>query len=95
MKEIFADISNGNGAVVISAAGGMEYALESNRWNNGVFTYSVLQALRENKADANKDGSTSISELKNYVSANVQLLTGGRQKPTSRRENSDTDWLLW
>jgi WD40 repeat protein len=95
MKEIFADISNGNGAVVISAAGGMEYALESNQWNNGVFTYSVLQALKENKADADKNGSTSISELKNYVSEHVQKLTGGRQKPTSRRENLDTDWTLW
>ncbi len=95
MKEVFADISNSNGAVVISAAGGLEYALESNRWNNGVFTYAVLQALQSGKADINKDHKTTISELKNYVSENVQQLTGGRQKPTSRRENFDSDWILW
>ncbi|MCX6189777.1 MAG: hypothetical protein NTW54_09305 [Bacteroidetes bacterium] len=95
MKEVFADISHGNGAVVISAAGGLEYALESNRWNNGVFTYAVLQALQGRKADLNKDHKTTISELKNYVSEQVQRLTGGRQTPTSRRENFDSDWILW
>jgi WD40 repeat protein len=38
MQNMFADFSNDNGIVVISAAGGLEYAFESPRWNNGVFT---------------------------------------------------------
>lgn len=95
MQQIFANLSKGNGSVVISAAGGQEYALESDQWANGVFTYCVLQALVNNKADANNDQKTSISELKKYVSAEVQKLTGGRQKPTNRRENLLFDWQVW
>jgi WD40 repeat protein len=95
MQELFSDMSKGNGAVVISAAGGKEYALESARWNNGVFTYSVLNGLKNNAADANKDGQVSVNELKNYVSTEVQKLTSGSQKPTSRRENLENDWVIW
>jgi WD40 repeat protein len=95
MQDIFANLSKGNGSVVISAAGGQEYALESAQWNNGVFTYCVLQALLYNKADANNNKETTIGELKKYVSAEVVKLTGGRQKPTSRRENLLFDWRVW
>ena len=95
MQEIFSDISSGNGSVVISAAGGMEYALESDKWNNGVFTYSILKALLENSADTNADGKTIISELKKFVGDNVTSLTNGKQRPTSRRENLELDWSVW
>jgi len=95
MQELFSNMSKGNGAVVISAAGGKEYALESDRWNNGVFTYSVLNGLKNNTADANNDGNVSVNELKNYVSSEVQKLTSGSQKPTSRRENLENDWVVW
>jgi len=95
MKEIFSDISSGNGSVVISAAGGMEYALESDKWNNGVFTYSILKAMLEGVADINADGRTQISELKKFVGENVSKLTNGKQRPTSRRENLEMDWTVW
>lgn len=95
MQDIFANLSKGNGSIVISAAGGQEYALESDQWSNGVFTYCVLQAILNNKADANNNKETTISELKKYVSAEVVKLTAGRQKPTSRRENLLFDWKVW
>jgi ribosomal protein L24 len=92
MQQVFANLSKGNGSIVISAAGGQEYALESDKWANGVFTYCVLQALLYDKADLNNDKKTTIGELKKYVSAEVQKLTAGRQKPTNRRENLLFDW---
>ncbi len=95
MQDIFTNLSKGNGSIVISAAGGQEYALESDQWSNGVFTYCVLQALLYNKADANNNKETTISELKKYVSAEVVRLTAGKQKPTSRRENLLFDWKVW
>ncbi len=95
MQDLFSDISNGNGAIVISAAGGKEYALESAQWNNGVFTYCVLNALQNGAADIDKNQKTTIEELKNYVSAQVQILTGGRQRPTSRKENTENNWEVW
>ena len=94
MRELFADVSKGTGAVVISAAGGKEYALESKQWNNGVFTYCVRKALEENAADKNGDKEISISELKEYVSREVETLTQGKQKPTSRKENLEFDWKV-
>lgn len=98
MQNLFADISSGNGAVIISAAGGMEYAFESDKWNNGVFTYCIRKGIEEDLADkegGNNDRMVSVSELKNYVSRKVSELTGGLQKPVSRKENIEFDWIVW
>ncbi len=97
MQNLFADLSNSNGAVVISAAGGMEYALESAQWNNGVFTYCVRKGIEEKMADTeggNNDTKVTVQELQQYVSKKVSELTRGKQQPTSRRENVDFEWAL-
>ena len=97
MQQMFTDLSGNNGAVIISAAGGMEYALESALWNNGVFTYCVRKGIEEKMADTdggNFDGRVSVQELQQYVSRKVSELTNGKQKPTSRRENVDYEWWL-
>jgi WD40 repeat protein len=94
MQELFANLQNGNGATVISAAGGKEYAFENDTWKNGVFTYSVLNALKSIDTDSDEDGKVNIKELKQAVFATVRSLTGGRQKPTSRTEVNE-DWVIW
>ncbi|HNL83047.1 MAG TPA: caspase family protein, partial [Chitinophagaceae bacterium] len=96
MQNLFSDFTNNNGSVVISAAGGLEFAFESATWNNGVFTYCIRKALENFEADEEGDfnSKTSISELMKYVSENVTRLTNGQQKPTSRREVLDFDWEL-
>src|SRR5690606_10627613 len=93
MQEIFANLNNGNGTTVLSAAGGTEYALESDTWRNGVFTYSVLKALKDPATDENMNKRISVKALKSAVFESVRTLTGGRQKPTSRVEVLD-DWEL-
>jgi uncharacterized caspase-like protein len=98
MQNMFADFSNDDGIVVISAAGGLEYAFESPRWRNGVFTYSILKGL-EGEADISyeagiNDGKISVQELSQYVSKKVSELTKGKQQPTSRRENLEFDWII-
>lgn len=95
MKEIFADLRKGTGSTVISSAGGLEYALEGDVWNNGVFTYSVLTGLKNKKADLDNDGQVLLSELKQYLQIEVPKLTDGRQKPTSRIENISNDFRIW
>ena len=98
MQNLFAEISSGNGSVIISAAGGMEYAFESAAWNNGVFTYCIRKGLQEDKADkdgGNGDGKVDVGELKNYVSRKVNELTGGKQRPVSRRDNLEFNWVIW
>jgi WD40 repeat protein len=95
MQELFADLRRGTGAMVISSAGGAEFAFESSEWKNGVFTYSVLEGIRTGKADANRDGEIRVSELRDYVFARVKELTQGKQNPTSRQENLEFDFRVW
>ncbi|MBC7534856.1 MAG: caspase family protein, partial [Ferruginibacter sp.] len=94
MQDLFASLNNGNGTTVLSAAGGREYALESDQWKNGVFTYSLLKALKNSATDENANKKISVKELKKAVFTSVKSLTGGRQKPTSRVELLD-DWDIW
>lgn len=92
MKAHFEDIATGNGSVIISAAGGEEYALEMPDLENGVFTYALLTFLN---SEAHTDPeNSSISALKAYLLKTVPELTHGRQKPTMRRENALNDWRL-
>ena len=95
MEEMFTNISKGSGAVVISAAAGNSYALESATWNNGVFTYSILEGLQNRKADLDQNGTITVTELKDYVTESVFVLTDGQQKPTSRKENLEFDFIIW
>ena len=62
MKSLFTDLRKSTGSTVLSSAGGGEFALESEEWNNGVFTYSLLDGLKNLKADLNKDGKVMLSE---------------------------------
>jgi uncharacterized caspase-like protein len=95
MQELFSGLDKGTGTTVISAAAGKGYALESPLWNNGVFTFSIINGLKNRAADKNRDGTITISELKDYSIKEVQLLTDGQQKPTARRESINYDWKIW
>jgi ankyrin repeat protein/WD40 repeat protein len=95
MKEMFTDLSKNSGATVISSAGGTEYAIEGEEWNNGVFTYALINGLRHHKADLNNNGKVHLSELQKYIGEEVATITHGKQRPTSRTVNASTDVLLW
>jgi hypothetical protein len=94
MKEHFLDMNSGTGVHVISAAAGDSYALESDQWNNGVFSYSVIQALLGTDKNIMKDGLT-IYELQQFVAKNVESLTKGRQKPMTRSGSPQYDFVIW
>jgi hypothetical protein len=95
MQELFAGLDKGTGTTVISAAAGKGYALESPQWNNGIFTFTILNGMKNKAADKNRDGQITVSELKDYSIKQVELLTGGKQKPTARRESINYDWKIW
>jgi WD40 repeat protein len=89
MQELFVNVGKSTGAMIISAAAGTEFALEGvNNLPNGVFTYSILEAM-------NTYPSMKISELKKTVGERVVQLTNGLQKPTSRNETIAVDWQIW
>jgi WD40 repeat protein len=94
MNELFVNVRNNTGSVIISAAGGQESALEAIEVNgkkieNGAFTYSVLEYL---KANEGKTDALTVNKLKQYVENRVEEITNGKQKPTSRQETMEVDW---
>ncbi len=68
MQELFVNVGRGTGAAVISAAGGMQFALKPGDLKNGVFTFNILDAFRRNP-------TLTINELKEIVVERVLDLT--------------------
>lgn len=95
METMYYGLGDGTGAYVISAAAGNGYAFESEQWNNGVFTYSLINGLRNAQADADSNGAVSVRELKEYLVNSVVKLTDNQQRPTCRKENPDLDFDVW
>ena len=94
-QDWFADLRRGTGAVVISSASGNEFALEGEQWRNGVFTYALLNGLKNRAADSNKNSVVTVGELQAYVIEQVRALTDGGQNPTVRRENLEYDFAVF
>jgi hypothetical protein len=88
MQSLFVNVGKGTGATIISAAGGMQYAQERGDLKNGVFTYSIIEAF-------NNNNTLTVSQLKKLVGERVTQLTNGLQKPTSRNETNNYDWVVW
>lgn len=88
MRELFVNVNKGTGATIIAASAGTQFAYEKGDLKNGVFTYSILNLMKEKE-------SISVSELKTMVSDQVEKLTNGLQKPTARNENIENDWQVW
>ncbi|MCC2548230.1 caspase family protein [Hymenobacter sp. BT175] len=88
MRQLFVNVGRSTGITTISAAGGMQFALEQGHLRNGVFSYSVLEYMRANP-------TASVSGLKRYVIQRVSNLTAGMQVPTTRNEPLAVDWEVW
>jgi WD40 repeat protein len=90
-QNLFSDLRKGSGATVISSAGGAEYAMESDEWNNGLFTYVFINGINQSNADK----KVYLSEIRAYVNENVQFLSKGKQIPTAREENISRDYIIF
>ncbi|MBK8705257.1 MAG: caspase family protein [Saprospiraceae bacterium] len=95
MRRWFVDLRAATGATVLTSSTGLEFSREGEQWKNGVFTWCLLNGLRDGKADKNKDGQVMISELRDYLAEEVPKLTSGGQRPTFRVENLLKDWRVW
>lgn len=93
--ELFNDLRRGTGSTVISSAGGAEFAMESDEWRNGLFTYCLLNGLQSGTADLNGDGSVMLLELQEYVVTKVTALSSGKQIPNTRVQNLELDFRVW
>jgi uncharacterized caspase-like protein len=93
--ELFNDLRKGTGSTVISSAGGVEFAMESAEWKNGLFTYCLLNGLKNRTADLDGDGVIMLLELQAYVVDKVKALSHGKQVPNSRIQNLELDFPIW
>ncbi len=70
----------GPNITVLTSSSAAELSREDPMWGNGAFTKIVLEAL-SSRADANRNGLISISELTGYLTRHVPGLTDGAQHP--------------
>lgn len=84
---LFNDLSRRSGAVVFSSSRGGEYSFETEELKNGVFTSSIVQALRTKSVDGDGNSKISVRELQRYVSRQVAAKTAEQQHPVIDRDN--------
>lgn len=95
MKLLFADTRKGTGTTVLASSGGNEVSMESDTWKGGLFTYCLLDAFDDMKADLNNNRSISIAELRSHIYHLVTLLSNGRQRPSTREQNIFIDFNVY
>ena len=88
MQNLFVNVGKGTGAIIISASGGVQFAQERSELGHGVFTYSVIEAMKNNE-------HMKVADFKKYVGNRVIELTNGFQKPTARNETIAVNWDIW
>jgi WD40 repeat protein len=94
MQESFVDLDKRNGATVISASAGESFAFESDEWQNGVFTFALIDGLKNLRADSDRNKEVQIEELKAFLVEKVSELTEGAQVPNARLENA-VNYRVW
>lgn len=95
MKEIakmFPELRRGTCTIEISAASGSQSALESEKWKNGAFTFTIKEAILEEKAKSRD--TISVKSLRKYILDRVERLTEGRQIPTVTRDIPGRDFSV-
>lgn len=93
LQKTFVDLRASTGAIVISAAGGREFAIETDGAENGIFTASFIKGLKQ--ADIDNNGQVTVSELRSFTYDEVSRLSAGAQKPTARKHNLDVDFAIF
>ena len=78
-------ISKGRGRVIISSCSANEVSKEDDKLQHGIFSYYMLEGLK-GKADQDKDGIITISELFSYISRKVPEASAQDQHPVKKGE---------
>ncbi len=86
-RYIDVDLRRRTGAVVLSSCRGSELSYESAEAENGFFTEALLAGLG-GAADEDRNGETSVDELRAYAAREVARLSGGLQNPVVDRDNA-------
>jgi hypothetical protein len=66
-------MSTGN-ATVLTSSRGTQLSREDDAWQNGAFAKVFVEALSDPRADTNRDGLISMTELLDYLSRSLSRL---------------------
>jgi uncharacterized caspase-like protein len=80
-------VTDDYGIVVLCSSTGREFSLEDAEQGHGYFTQALLEGL-SGKADYNRDGVVTLTELDNYVTERVKELSKGKQHPVTAKPTS-------
>lgn len=84
IEEFFSRNSSARGIAVLSAASGSQFAQESSEWKNGLFTATLIDAIRNaNKGDIDLNGRLSIAELVRWLEREISSRSAGLQVPNA------------
>jgi hypothetical protein len=84
------EVAGASGVQVFAGTSGNSVAVESDKWQNGVFTYYLVKCLKDPAvADIDIDGVLSFAEMSEYVKANVTRETNGLQTPQALKVTWD------
>lgn len=97
IEEMFSAGSSRRGINMVAASAGAEYALETGEVQNGVFTASVIEALREPAwRDCDRNGILTVEELCTAARDAVAKRTNGLQTPSlSMLENRGLNDMVY
>jgi uncharacterized caspase-like protein len=70
----------GPNVTILTSSSANEVSREDAQWGNGAFTHVVLEALTT-RADLDRNGVISMTEMANYILDRVHQITAGAQTP--------------
>jgi len=65
-------LAHGTGVFLMASAAGNELARENAKIGHGLFTYMLLKGIKEKKADFNRNGGITITEISSYVNLKLE-----------------------
>ncbi len=87
-------ITRARGRQIITAGRRDEEVIEDPRWGHSVFTYKLIDGLKNQLADNDADGIITTSELFNYLQRRVVRESGYRQTPQYRFLSGDGEFVF-
>lgn len=76
--------STPNGTNIYTSSGANSLSREDDSLRHGAFTKALIESCDFSKADTDKDGRITITEVRNYLERRIPELTGNQQSPVHR-----------
>ncbi len=83
--------------LVLAASKGRQTSAEDKKWDGGIFTYALIEALQSKRStyDLDHDGAIEISELYQGLRRILARETGGNQTPWLVRQDLLGDFVVF